>query len=190
MVIIQPLTVEAFWKLAQQSDYQDKQLELINGAARIVAPSSISESAVGWKISLIVGNYVIEHQLGIMTTANGGFILGDSSVIVPDVAYISMERLPERDYTFFPGAPDLAIEVISANETRQGILDRTRRYLEAGTKVVWNVYPEDRTVDAVSLLEDFRLRTITFTADDLITIEQVLPDFGAPVNRFFEVQTP
>jgi Uma2 family endonuclease len=51
---------------------------------------------------------------------------------------------PER--TPIPGAPDIAIEVISPSERASESYDKVRAYLRNGTTEVWQIYPKSRTV--------------------------------------------
>jgi Uma2 family endonuclease len=48
--------------------------------------------------------------------------------------------------TPIPGAPDIAIEVISPSERASESHDKVRAYLRSGTTEVWQVYPKSRTV--------------------------------------------
>lgn len=112
-------------------------------------------------------------------------MLADDTLLVPDVAFIESSRIPKGDFVFYPIAPDLAVEVISASETNPKIRQKTRRYLEAGTQIVWNVYPEDQTVDVVTQGEVGTLFTKTLSADDDIDGGTVLPGFKAKVAEFF-----
>ena len=45
-----------------------------------------------------------------------------------------------------PGAPDIAIEVISPSERASESHDKVLAYLRNGTTEVWQVYPKSRTV--------------------------------------------
>ena len=48
--------------------------------------------------------------------------------------------------TLYEGAPLLAVEVLSPNDTQQQTSEKVRKYLDAGTKLVWVIDPEYPTV--------------------------------------------
>jgi Uma2 family endonuclease len=70
--------------------------ELIDGDLVQMPPSSFESSSLGHRIGRIVGNYVADHDLGMMTGADGGYVLfpDRETVRVPDVAFVRSDRLP------------------------------------------------------------------------------------------------
>jgi Uma2 family endonuclease len=66
---------------------------------------------------------------------------------VPDVSFVRRERLgqpPPDDY--FEGAPDLAVEIVWPSDSAEDLDLKVDQYLEAGSKVVWVVYPSTRRI--------------------------------------------
>ena len=71
--------------------------------------------------------------------------------LVPDVAYLSYERIPYESPTEadIPRvAPDVVVEVLSPGDTKAYVEEKVRVYLAAGTSVVFLVDTEKRTVTA------------------------------------------
>lgn len=80
-----------------------------------------------------------------------GEIDASQTAFVPDVAYISRERLsalPLHDREEPPVAPDLAIEVRSPSGRAGYLAAKIARYLACGATLVLDVDPETRTVAA------------------------------------------
>jgi len=179
------LTIDEFWELAQRPEYSDKQLELIDGEVIIMSPSSGKNSKIAATIIRLIGNYVVEHDLGDVTSSDGGFVVSENTVLQPDAGFIQHSRIPDEEFVFYPVAPDLAVEVISPSETRPSIQQKTRIYLEGGTQVVWNVYPEGQTVDVVTLGEGGELVTQTLSVEQTISGEPALVGFSVSVGEFF-----
>ena len=69
--------------------------------------------------------------------------------LVPDVAYLSYDRLPReaRRAAQMPHvAPDVAIEILSPDDWRSQVDRKTALYLGAGTSLALEVDPQLRTV--------------------------------------------
>lgn len=63
---------------------------------------------------------------------------------LPDITYISYERLPKswRKNEACPALPELVIEIISPDQTMKEFEDKAQDYLTAGVSRVWVVDPE------------------------------------------------
>jgi Uma2 family endonuclease len=130
----------------------DAPYELIDGELREVSPCFIDSSRIALRISSPLFQVVESADLGVVTGADGGYLLSRpgerETVVAPDIGFIRLERIP-RGYDFrefFPGAPDLAVEVVSISDQLGEVADKIRRYLAAGARLVWEVRPLRRTV--------------------------------------------
>jgi Uma2 family endonuclease len=104
--------------------------------------------------------------------------------LVPDVAYVSNERLrPFSDAAIEipPIAPDVAVEILSPDDRRVDVDDKLGVYLRAGSSLVIVVDPQRRVVE----LHDRHAVTLL---DESAAIEHfALPGFSYPVNELFAV---
>jgi Uma2 family endonuclease len=69
--------------------------------------------------------------------------------LTPDICVYSSEVInPDflHDIHKFPQMPFLAIEVISASQNIQTLLEKAQRMIEAGIKLVWTVEPYTLTI--------------------------------------------
>ncbi len=79
---------------------------------------------------------------------------GEWSSLVPDVAYVSYERLPKdapaelREKPTI--APELAIEILSPDDRPRNVTEKIGIYLEFGTSAIVVVDAETRSFDVVS----------------------------------------
>lgn len=181
----QTYTVEEFLKVAQSAEYRDQRLELINGEICVMSPSSSLNASVALRIGRFLDEYVEKHNLGYATGADGGYRLGHRNVLVPDVAFISAGRTRGPGDNVFEVAPDLAVEVISPSETNRQVLDKARAYLQAGTELVWAVYPREQLIDVIRLTGDDHLDIETLTIEGVLSGGDVLPGFEIPVKSIF-----
>jgi Uma2 family endonuclease len=101
-----------------------------------------------------------------------------------DVGYVAKERIPQSGIpeTFWNLAPDLAVEVVSPNETADEVQDRVRDYLTAGTPLVWVVYPG---LAQVMVYTPDGLARVLQEQDRLEYLQ--LPGFSCPVAELFGV---
>lgn len=127
-----------------------KHAELIAGVLRVGEPSGSQSSWVSLRIAMFLGVYVMEHDLGELTSEAGGYILkhNPDTVRAPDVAFVKRARLPVSGFTpyFFDGAPDLAVEVLSLSDRPKAVRAKVSDYLETGTQLIWVVDPQRRVV--------------------------------------------
>jgi len=112
---------------------------------------------------------------------------GRKNSYVPDVAYLSAERLLSLSADQAeepPFAPDVAIEIHSPGDRDPNVARKVERYLEYGSKLVLDVRPASRTIVAY----DPRGKRI-FTEAELFEHE-ALPGFRFPVADLFAEADP
>jgi Uma2 family endonuclease len=127
---------------------------------------------------------VIPRDLGFVTGADGGFKLASKRVRLPDVGFIAKEHLSQLPGRF-EMAPDLVVEVVSPDED---VFKKVREYIAAGTRLVWTVYPDEKTVYVFRPAEGAELRVQQFGLDDTLDGGDVLPGFTLPVREIFPEQ--
>jgi len=129
--------------------------------------------------------FVRKKKLGMVGGADAIMRLRAGLNRLPDIAYTAWSSLPTDSAHLKPIAdypPDLAVEVISIGD-RPGELARKRRdYFTAGTKLLWIVDPDDRTVEVFTGPDD----STTLTAADTLTGGNVLPGFELPLAELFD----
>ncbi len=84
-----------------------------------------------------------------MLSSEVGFIIARSpdTVLTPDVAFVRADRDPPGGQKkFFPGPPDLAVEVLSPDDRASEVNSKVQDWLEAGTTVEMVVDPQTQTV--------------------------------------------
>jgi Uma2 family endonuclease len=180
----QRLTVRDLREIAQLPENVDKRLELRNGVIYELSPSFLP-SIIAAAILQFLRSFVVGHDLGYVTGADGGYILSEDNVFIPDVAFISKTRLtelPEREVT---GPPDLAVEVKSPTDTFKSLQTKAVEYLAFGTRMVWVVYPERKTVEVYTPVGEGNLNVETLDIDDTLDGGDVLPGFKLAVRDIF-----
>jgi|SRR5215203_5729762 len=167
----------------------DTPYELIEGVLHEVSPSWIMPSIIAQTISGWLAPFVRERRLGFISGEEGGFLLrrDPDTVVAPDLAFVAKQRIP-KDYdfrSFFPGPPDLAVEVVSFSDTSADVLRKLAVYAAADTPVVWVIYPTQKAVTIHALGEPPR----TFGEQDVLKGGEVLPGFELSVSEIFRLPT-
>jgi Uma2 family endonuclease len=118
-----------------------------------------------------------------MVLSECGFRLAPDVVQAPDVAFIREERRAQMAWDrYCEFGPDLAVEILSPDDSAARLQRKIRKYLAAGTSIVWVLDPDSVTVNVYQKPGVFR----TLTADDLIDAPELLPGFSIPVRALFE----
>lgn len=152
--------------------------ELVRGKLIRMTAAFSRPSIVTANVTVDIGSYVRRHRLGIVGSAEWGFLLAQNpdTVRAPDVSFVAAARIPPEGLPqgFWPGAPDLAVEVLSPSNRAGEILDKVADYLAAGTRLVWVIDPEARTATV------FRLDGPTSWVGEqgVLDGEDVLPGFA------------
>lgn len=163
---------------------EDHHYELEEGELILVPPAGPVHGSVGSRIDRRIGSFVEAHQLGEVLVGDVGFKLGEHTVRAPDVAFLTRDRLCETPMPvrgFYPGAPDLAVEVLSPDDSAGELLRKATRFIEAGTRLVWIVDPRRRVVTIIRRSGPIALVGEEGTLDG----EDVLPGFRCKVVELF-----
>lgn len=161
--------------------------ELVRGELRELAPAGNKHGYLGSEILAELRNYVKANQLGRTYTAETGFKIATDpdTVRAPDAAFVGQSRLDRVGEVegYWPGAPDLAVEVISPNDVHTEVVEKSLSWLEAGCRMVLVVDPGQRTVTVYRSLEDIRI--LRAEARDVIDGGDVVPDWRLPLAELF-----
>jgi Uma2 family endonuclease len=129
-------------------------------------------------------DFVVKEDLGIVLGADGMLRLQPGLIRVPDVCFISWERLPSGelpDEAIASVSPDMAVEVISKTNTKKEMERKLEEYFEQDVRLVWLVYPKTQTVDVYS--SPTKKRTVR--PDQTLDGGDVLPGFKLPLKQLF-----
>lgn len=170
-------TSEEFLAYARLPQNAQRRLELVEGVIVEMPPSKPLNSIIVQRVGHFLNTHILLDNLGYVSGADGGFVLAEGRVRQPDMAFISKNRyatVPDE----FQGGPDIAVEIVSSNED---VLKKVTEYLEAGTRIVWAVYPVEKIVHVFTPEQEWRKLGI----NDSLTGGDVLPDFSLAIKDIF-----
>src|SRR5436190_11786321 len=106
--------------------------ELLYGELVMMSPAGAEHGVVAVRMARFVTDFVEVHSLGLVFAAETGFKLETDPDMVraPDVSFVRKARLKGRvPKGFFPGSPDLAVEVSSPDDTRREVGEKVNSWL-------------------------------------------------------------
>jgi Uma2 family endonuclease len=160
-----------------------QRLELVRGELRRMSNAGWWHGAVASATGERLQTHVRTHRLGLAFAAGTGFLLARNpdTVRSPDAAFVRADRVPATmTRGYFPGAPDLAVEVRSPGDRAQ--LDaKIADWFAHGSQLVWIVDTEARTVTSLRPGRPAR----TFAVGELVPGEDVVPGLSLPVAELF-----
>src|SRR5260370_15442619 len=131
---------------------ENRLCELVDGTL-VEKAMGFEESRLATRLAHLIQSYLDRHDLGICVGADGMMRIAPGLVRIPDVSFISWDRLPGRERPREPIpdlAPDLAVEVLSEGNTRPERARKGREYFDHGVILGRLSDTRDRTAPAFS----------------------------------------
>ena len=147
-----------------------------------------------WHHQCTCGNFYAELRAWSLTSGLGqasitpGVIFSDADNVVPDVVWISNERLTALmdEAGHLTGAPELAVEVLSpgVENERRDREAKLKLYESRGVREYWIVDWRVQQIEVYRRDQAMLHLAATLFAEDVLT-SPLLPGFACPVARLF-----
>jgi Uma2 family endonuclease len=176
------LTTEQFLALEEEFNKHGNHVkqELIRGEIVNMPPPSQRHDLIKNRIAQILFRHLDRHQPELEVLVEIAYEVSGYDTLVPDVSVVRKNRIVPKKRGLMSGAPELAIEVISATETAAHVKSKIGAYLQNGSRTVWIVYPDDQSVVVHGSDRLLELR------DDQLLEDALLAGFSVSVSAFFE----
>lgn len=164
-------------------DREDRLYELVDGVL-VEKVMGYQESVLAMELGRLLGNFVAEHDRGIVAGPDGTMRLMPGLVRIPDISFVAWEHLPGRRLPEGPLpdlVPDLTVEVLSEGNTAKEMERKLKDYFFAGVRLVWYVDPSRRTVQVYTAPDQLLELREGQTLDGGV----VLPGFTLPLEQLF-----
>jgi Uma2 family endonuclease len=178
----QLLTAEQLLDMPKEDTWR---CELVEGVLIKMSPAGFEHGDIAVNVAAMLWQHVKTHKLGKVLAAETGFKVATDpdTVLAPDAAFIRQEAFDRVGMTksFWPGAPDLAVEVMSPDDTVRKTDEKAKSWLSHGARMVWVVNPRRRTVSVFRAGEE----TVVLSGGDVLDGLNVVPGFSCRVDEIF-----
>lgn len=162
---------------------EGKLCELIDGVL-VEKTMGFNESLVAAEVTHQLKTHVNARKMGVVASSDGTVKLFPDQIRIPDAAYYSWDRLPGRKVPKEPIPdlyPDLAVEVLSENNTQSEMKRKLKDYFFAGTRLVWYIDPDSRTAQVFTAPDQIT----TLTESGTLSGGTLLPGFKLKLRELF-----
>jgi Uma2 family endonuclease len=124
---------------------EDQKADLIDGVIYLASPENAEHNDLLRWLTIILGQYIEERNLGQLTINRVAYRLSDRSAPEPDLAFVAEHRLDRMKEGYVDGPPDLAVEIVSPDSIHRDYEDKRRQYEAAGVREYWIIDPSEKT---------------------------------------------
>ena len=144
-----PVTDEELMRLCAENNDLRVEREP-NGEILVMTPANSRTSKMNLRIGRLLDEWAEADGRGIATGPDGGYTLPDSSMRVPDAAWVSNQRwhaLSDKDQgRFAPLCPNFVIELRSPSDKLADLRAKMAQWIANGAEVAWLIDPIEKAV--------------------------------------------
>ena len=174
------LTIDDYERLPAE---QARNHELVGGELVPEPGNTLQHNETKTSLIALLRPIVLERRAGTIISSQAFDFKGDA--LGPDISFFRPDKRPlvDRGKRVQRFVPDLAIEIVSADDMWASIFGRKERYRSCGTEDVWLISPDSREVLVFSARGDRILR------EDAVLSTELIPGFQIPVKLLFEADS-
>lgn len=164
------------------AEHEERLCELVDGVL-VEKTVGYEESCLTVELIALIHGFVKARKLGKVSGPDGMMRLFPGLVRIPDVAFVSLKRYSQRRGSRkMPRlVPDLAVEVLSDDNTPKEMSRKLDDYFDAGVRLVWFVDPRRRSVKVFTGKKSSK----ELREHETLTGGRVLPGFSVPLAELF-----
>lgn len=119
--------------------------EWVDGEVILMSPVNLEHASLNYWLAQVLGLFVEDRDLGL--------VLGQEFFIrfpaqrrrrLPDLFFVAEVKRSKLRRTFFEGAPDLMVELVSSDSVERDYDHKRKEYEAAGVREYWIIDPEKR----------------------------------------------
>ncbi len=179
-ILPQLLSADDYWR----SPGGTSSSELITGEVIHVMPPGAEHGRIVLRLGVKLLEWAESTNAGYIGTEAGYLLANNPDTLRgPDLSYVRAERIPASGIprAFWNLAPDVAIECVSPNEPAAYVREKIRDYLDAGTLLVWTIYPTTREV----IVHTPDGHAQDYSENETLEFPAIMPGFRCLVGEIF-----
>lgn len=124
----------------------ERKSDLIEGVFVMASPASFVHEDVQSLILTTMRIFVDAHGLGKVMGPNTAYQLSEENVFQPDISFIQSVRVKLAKTVYFPGPPDIAVEIVSPSSRHYDEIEKKVNYGRFGVQEYWLINPLEQSV--------------------------------------------
>ncbi|MFN7918977.1 MAG: Uma2 family endonuclease [Bryobacteraceae bacterium] len=178
------LTAEEF-DMLEPPDHESYELD--EGELVVMPKPPPLHNAVSQNLWVRIYLYLQTRPIGVVLNPDHMYVLAPNIKRSPDVSFVSAERWNRQDLREeIQGGPDLAVEVLSPNDSMSATRRKIRQFFAAGTKAAWVIDPENRDAEVWEAGEFARV----VRENETLTAPALLPGFEVRLSELLPALSP
>ena len=177
-------TTRLTYRDLQQIPQDRNRYELIEGELFVAPAPNTEHQRKAFRLSRILAEHVEQYDLGEVFIAPYDVLLDDSTVLEPDIMFVSKRRHSIVTDRCIEGPPDLVVEALSDSSRTIDRFVKRDRYAEVGVPEYWLLDPFEPRIEVLHL-EGRKYRLIgSFGSADTLDASPTFPDeLRIPISR-------
>ena len=146
-----------------------KRYEILDGDIAVSASPLLRHQRVSLTLTQILDAHVRTHRLGAVYVAPVDVVLDPSTVVMPDIVFVSTDRAHILKEQAILGAPDLIVEVLSPSTATRDRTTKAKLYSRFGVTHYWIVDADEGTVEVLELARSRYRKSSVYSGEDRFT---------------------
>lgn len=126
---------------------EGERYELLEGDLQMTPAPNPRHQRISRRIGVALNEHVEKHALGEVFHSPIDVVLSQTTVVQPDILFISRARSEIVGREAITAAPDLVVEILSPSSTERDRVTKRRLYGRFGVREYWIVDPEARSIE-------------------------------------------
>lgn len=173
---------------------EDTRAEWADGEVVMMSPANIEHQILGSWLHAILRQFAEWHSLGVVLTDPQVRFAGQARRRVPDLVFVSKDRLGLLKSAHIEGAPDLIVEIVSPDSLARDWREKYLDYQAAGVREYWVIDPMSQRAEVYALEAGAESQTPAayrrLKEQEGAVVSSVLPDFRFRVDWLWPATRP
>ncbi len=180
-----PIDVRMSAKTYLDDPRSEAKSDLIEGVFVMASPASFQHEDIQSFIITTLTNFVEHRNLGKVMGPNTAYQLAADNVFQPDVSFIRQDRLHLAEKVYFPGPPDIAVEITSPSSQQYDQVEKKINYGRFGVREYWLI---DTLAKQATFYRQTDGQLIPIPTEDNRLVSQIIAGYWLEIDWLFPSQ--